>query len=94
MLPAVPSTISPPGSITLRRSPSSTMYFAARSLTDPPGFKNSALPKIVQPVSSDALRSFKSGVLPTASTKSVRTSMPRCYGYGTVIVIFSERTGG
>src|SRR5690606_38222471 len=46
------------------------MYFAARSFTDPPGFRNSALPRIVQPVSSDALRSLISGVLPTASTKS------------------------
>src|SRR5690606_37943916 len=53
-------------------SASSTMYFAARSLTDPPGFRNSALPRIVQPVSSDALRSLISGVLPTASTKSSR----------------------
>ena len=34
------------------------------------GFKNSALPRIVQPVSSDALRSLNSGVLPTASMKS------------------------
>src|SRR5882672_620056 len=51
------------------------MYFAARSFTEPPGFTNSALPKIVQPVSSDALRSLISGVLPTASTKSVRMSM-------------------
>jgi hypothetical protein len=29
----------------------------------------------VQPVSSDALRSLMSGVLPTASTKSVRISI-------------------
>src|SRR5512134_54814 len=45
VLPAVPSTIKPPRSMTPRRSPSSTMYFAARSFTDPPGFKNSALPR-------------------------------------------------
>src|SRR5690606_19542864 len=72
VLPAVPAPVSPPRSITLRRSASSTMYFAARSFTDPPGFRNSALPRIVQPVSSDALRSLISGVLPTASTKSSR----------------------
>src|SRR6188768_622038 len=75
VLPAVPSTIKPPGSMTPRRSPSSTMYFAARSLTEPPGFANSALPRIVQPVSSEACRSLISGVLPTASTKSLRISM-------------------
>ena len=77
VLPAVPSTIRPPRSITPRRSPSSTMYFAARSLTEPPGFRNSALPRIVHPVSSEALRSLISGVLPTASTKSERMSMRR-----------------
>ena len=44
------------------------------ALAEPPGFKNSALPRIVQPVSSDACRSLISGVLPTASTKSVRIS--------------------
>src|SRR5262249_36829352 len=75
VLPAVPSTINPPRSSTPRRSASSTMYFAARSFTEPPGFKNSALPRIVQPVISDALRSLISGVLPTASTKSVRMSI-------------------
>ncbi len=58
-----------------RRSPSRTMYFAARSLTEPPGLRNSALPRIVQPVSSEALRSLISGVLPTVSTKSSRTFM-------------------
>src|SRR5688572_25735316 len=81
VLPAVPSTMRPPGSITPRRSPSSTMYFAARSLTEPPGFANSALPRIVQPVSSEACRSLISGVLPTASTKSLRISMRATESY-------------
>ena len=43
---------------------------AARSLTDWPGFMNSALPRISQPVSSDARRSRISGVLPTATGRS------------------------
>src|SRR6266853_2163178 len=75
VLPAVPSTMSPPGSSTPRRSASSTMNFAVRSLTEPPGFRNSALPRMVQPVCSDARLSLISGVLPTASTKSLRMSM-------------------
>ena len=80
VLPAVPSTIRPPALDDAARSPSSTMYFAARSLTEPPGFKNSALPRIVQPVSSDACSSLMSGVLPTASTKSWRMSTePQSY---------------
>src|SRR5256885_16963422 len=78
------------------------MYFAARSLTEPPGFRNSALPRIVHPVSSDALRSLISGVLPTASTKSERISIerprPRSAAVqsppSTRILIFSETTGG
>src|SRR5690606_26466054 len=50
-------------------------YFAARSFTEPPGFMNSALPKISQPVISEALRSRISGVLLTVSRKSARMSM-------------------
>ena len=70
VLPAVPSTFTPPGLSCPCRSASSTIAFAARSFTDPPGFMNSALPKIVHPVRSEALRSLISGVLPTVSTKS------------------------
>ena len=44
---------------------------AARSLTDPPGFKYSALPKILQPVISEAALSFISGVLPIDCKKSL-----------------------
>ena len=68
VLPAVPSTIVPP----LRSWPLATASWmiarAARSFTDPPGFMNSALPRIVQPVSSDARSSLMSGVWPIAST--------------------------
>ena len=46
---------------------------AARSLTDWPGFMNSALPQISQPVASDARRSRISGVLPTAAGRSAAT---------------------
>ncbi len=71
VLPAVPSTIVPPG----RKSPlamaSRMMNSAARSLTDWPGFMNSAFPRISQPVSSLALRRRTSGVLPTASARSL-----------------------
>src|SRR5215471_1864425 len=94
VLPAVPSTISPPRSITPRRSASSTMYFAARSLTEPPGFRNSALPRIVQPVISEALRSLMSGVLPTASTKSERISIVkslRAFSYGSARLLHGDR---
>ena len=66
MLPAVPSTTVPPGLSTPRRSASSTIHLAARSLTEPPGFMNSALPRISQPVSSLRALSRMSGVLPTA----------------------------
>ena len=51
------------------------MASAARSLTEPPGLRNSALPRMVQPVSSDALRSLISGVLPIVSMKPSRMFM-------------------
>jgi hypothetical protein len=43
---------------------------AARSFTDWPGFMNSALPRISQPVSSEARRSRMRGVLPTVEARS------------------------
>src|SRR4029450_7167589 len=46
----------------------------ARSLTDWPGFMNSALPRMLQPVASEARRSLISGVLPMAA----RTSSLNC----------------
>ncbi len=67
VLPAVPSTTVPPVSsrpsaIALRMMPS-----AARSFTDCPGLRNSHLPRISQPVASDARFSRTSGVLPMRS---------------------------
>ncbi len=56
-------------------SASSMMASAARSLTEPPGFRNSALPRMVQPVSSEAFLSLMSGVLPIAPMKPSRISM-------------------
>ena len=75
VLPAVPSTITPPG----RNSPfftaSSMMNKAARSLTDWPGFMNSALPRMVQPVAADTRSSRINGVLPIASMIPLRICM-------------------
>src|SRR5712691_1318749 len=69
--------MTPPGRRSPRSSASLMMYSAARSLTEPPGLRNSALPRIVHPVSSEARRSFIRGVLPTEPTKPSRISMPR-----------------
>src|ERR1700734_1744061 len=75
VLPAVPSTTVPFGLSTPRRSASSTIHLAARSFTDPPGFMNSALPRISQPVSSLKDLSRMSGVPPTAPVKPSVTAM-------------------
>ena len=61
VLPAVPSTMTPPGRSAPRATASRMIASAARSLTDPPGFMNSALPRIVQPVASDAARETNEG---------------------------------
>ena len=68
VLPAVLSTTSPPGLISPRFSASRIIWRAARSFTDWPGFMNSALPRMVQPVAAEARLSLISGVLPMAST--------------------------
>jgi hypothetical protein len=70
VLPAVPSTTVPPGFNVPRCSASVMIASPARSFTEPPGFMNSALPRIVQPVASDARRSLISGVLPIAAARS------------------------
>ncbi|MGY4359704.1 hypothetical protein ACVW0J_006197 [Bradyrhizobium sp. i1.7.7] len=70
MLPAVASTTRPPGLSSPRFSASRIIHLPARSFTDWPGFMNSALPRMVQPVSSEARLSLMSGVLPMASTTS------------------------
>src|SRR5438132_6639655 len=77
VLPAVLSTTRPPGLISPRFSACKMISRAGRSFTDWPGFMNSALPKIVQPVSSDARRSLISGVLPIASSVPERICMTR-----------------
>src|ERR1700758_4411850 len=71
VLPAVDSTTSPPGLSSPRFSASKIIHLPARSLTDWPGFMNSALPRMVQPVASEARFSLISGVLPMASTTSL-----------------------
>jgi hypothetical protein len=53
VLPAVPSTMIPSCFNFLFFMASFKIPKAARSLTEPPGFKNSALPRISQPVRSD-----------------------------------------
>src|SRR4029079_19520027 len=47
------------------------IHFPARSFTDCPGFMNSALPRMVQPVISDALFNLMRGVFPIASMTSL-----------------------
>src|SRR5262245_8957138 len=69
VLPAVPSTTVPPGFSVPAFSAASMMPRAARSFTDPPGFMNSALPRISQPVSALSLLRRISGVLPTEPEK-------------------------
>ena len=50
-------------------------------MTEPPGFMNSALPRIVQPVAADAARNLMSGVFPmdsiTVGLKCMLTSLRR-----------------
>ena len=75
VFPAVASTTRPPGLISPRASASRIIWRPARSFTDWPGFMNSALPRMVQPVSSDARLSLISGVLPMASTIPSRIGM-------------------
>src|SRR3990172_1563554 len=77
VLPAVPSTMSPPLRSTPRRSASRTIARAARSFTEPPGFMNSALPRMVQPVVSEALGSRMRGVLPMAAETSPHACIVR-----------------
>src|SRR5690349_18922048 len=82
VLPAVPSTMTPPGSSTPRSSASLMMKSAARSLTEPPGLRNSALPRMVHPVCSEARRSRISGVWPTVSVNPSRICIFEAGSYG------------
>src|SRR3954467_11522600 len=72
VLPAVPSTTVPPGLSRPFFSASSMIASAARSFTEPPGFRNSALPRISQPVASERVFRRISGVLPTEPQKPFR----------------------
>src|SRR5438045_3650042 len=74
VLPAVPSTILPPGRSRPFFSASRTIQRAARSFTDWPGFMNSAFARISQPVISLARFRRISGVFPMAS----RTDLAIC----------------
>ena len=56
------------------------MNNAARSLTDWPGFMNSAVPRIVHPVTADTRSSLISGVLPMASIIPLRTAFSQIPG--------------
>src|SRR6185437_3156582 len=73
VLPAVPSTMRPPGLSAPRFSASRMIHSAARSFTDCPGLRNSALPRISQPVASLARRRRMSGVLPMVSRTELAT---------------------
>src|SRR6516165_11106637 len=75
VLPAVLSTTTPPARSSPRFSASKIMCRAGRSFTEPPGLRNSAFPRIVQPVSSEARRNLISGVPPTVPTKPSRGLM-------------------
>ena len=70
VFPAVPSTIVPPGRRRPFASASRIIYRAALSFTDCPGFTNSALPKIEQPVASEAALSLIKGVFPMLEARS------------------------
>src|SRR5262249_28182780 len=65
VLPLVASTIVAPADTFPSASATSIIESAGRSLTLPPGFKNSALTQMPAPLSGAILRSFTSGVLPT-----------------------------
>src|SRR5688572_28724250 len=77
VLPAVPSTIRTPGLSSPFCSASRMIQSAARSFTDWPGFMNSALARISQPVISLARRRRMRGVFPIASRRLRATSMRR-----------------
>src|SRR5262249_18873666 len=85
VLPAVDSTTSPPGLRSPRCSASRIIHLPARSFTDWPGFMNSALPRMVQPVASEARFNLMSGVLPMASTTSLLKIMSGSAGVSSIL---------
>src|SRR5579885_503468 len=85
----------PPGRRRPRSSASWMMASAARSFTEPPGFRNSALPRILQPVASDAPASSMSGVSPMLPMNPLRISMAaRLSGGGTAVKPAGLAPGG
>ena len=82
----------PPGLSSPRFTASSNDPAPARSLTDWPGFMNSALPRMVQPVASDACFSLISGVLPIAST-TLSGELILAYPYKICRLYRSDRAG-
>ena len=85
VLPAVPSTIVPPGCNSPRASASSTMNSAARSFTEAPGLANSHLPKISQPAASLGPLRRTSGVLPISASVLLAVAP--------VMIVWLGRTG-
>src|SRR5688500_17216090 len=81
-LPAAPSTAVPPGLSRPRFSAPVMIASGARALTQPPGYRNSAVPRITQPVAGEARLSRISGVLPIAPMNPSRTSMKTLLGEG------------
>ena len=73
MLPLVGSTITEPGSIRPSRSAASSIATPRRSLTDPPGFRNSSFATISPPSPSPSRPSATSGVPPTSAETSPLT---------------------
>src|ERR1017187_1944345 len=78
------------------RSPSSTIWRAARSLTLPPGLKYSALPKISMPGNSRGIFSRRSrGVLPMVASKgSASARAQRGMGRALAIATYFDSDGG
>ena len=64
-----------PSEIKPASSAASTMATAMRSLTEPPGLKNSSLASTVAPAPSVTLRSLTSGVPPISLVMSSATRM-------------------
>ncbi len=75
VLPAVPSTIVPPGLSSPCASASRMIHSAARSFTEAPGLANSHLPQISQPAASLGPLRSTSGVLPMRSSALVWTAV-------------------
>src|SRR5262245_53891940 len=78
VLPEVESRMVRPGTSRPRATPSSTIFFAGRSFTEPPRLKPSSLPKMRTPgaTPSRTLRISTRGVLPIRSSGDERRRGP------------------